>query len=230
MPAVTEAEARVRPGWRQALLCPRSVALIGASDDTTKTASRPLRFLRRSGFQGIVYPVNPRRDMVLGERAWPSLDALPQIPDHAFILTPTEAVIAAVEECGRIGVAVVTILASGFGEAGPEGAQREALLREVIARNGVRVLGPSSLGVVNVRERLVLTANAAFAEPNLPVGRTFVASHSGSMIGALLSRGLARGIGFAGLVSVGNEIDLSIGEVCAATLEDPAIGGYLLFL
>jgi acetate---CoA ligase (ADP-forming) len=230
MPASTEAEARARPGLRQPLLSPRSVALIGASDDPTKTASRPLRFLRRSGFKGIVYPVNPRRDMVLGERAWPSLDALPQIPDHAFILTPTEAVIAAVEECGRIGVAVVTILASGFGEAGPEGAQREALLREVIARNGVRVIGPSSLGVVNVRERLVLTANAAFAEPDLPVGRTFVASHSGSMIGALVSRGLARGIGFAGLVSVGNEIDLSIGEICAATLDDPAIGGYLLFL
>ncbi len=224
------AHAVSRLSLRQALLSPKSVALIGASDDVTKTASRPLRFLRRSGYRGIVYPVNARRDTVLGERAWPSLKALPQVPDHAFILTPTETVIATVEECGRLGIPVVTILASGFGEAGQEGALREQQLHEVIERTGVRVVGPSSLGVVNMHERLVLTANAAFAEPDLPAGRTFVASHSGSMIGALVSRGLARGIGFAGLVSVGSEIDLSIGELCAVTLDDPAIDGYLLFL
>ncbi len=107
---------------------------------------------------------------------------------------------------------------------------REQKLQEIVARTGIRIVGPSSLGVVNVHERLVLTANAAFAEPDLPAGGTFVASHSGSMIGALVSRGKARGVGFAGLVSVGNEVDLSIGELCAATLDDPAIGGYLLFL
>jgi acyl-CoA synthetase (NDP forming) len=223
-------DAQARGLLRQALLSPRSVALVGASDDVTKTASRPLRFLRRSGFKGTIYPVNPRRDTVLGERAWPSVTALPEIPDHAYILTPTAAVISAVEECGGLGVPVVTILASGFGEAGRAGALREEQLREVIARTGVRVVGPSSLGVVNVHDRLVLTANAAFAEPDLPAGRVFVASHSGSMIGALVSRGKARGIGFAGLVSVGNELDLSIGEICAATLDDPSIGGYLLFL
>jgi acyl-CoA synthetase (NDP forming) len=226
----SEAHAVSRTALRDALLSPRSVALVGASDDVTKTASRPLRFLRQSGFKGIVYPVNPRRDTVLGERAWPSLAALPEAPDHAFILTPTEVVIPAVEECGRLGIPVVTILASGFAEGGGEGAVRDRQLRQIIERTGVRVVGPSSLGVVNLRERLVLTANAAFAEPDLPVGHTFVASHSGSMIGALVSRGLARGLGFAGLVSVGNEIDLSIGEICAATLDDPAIDGYLLFL
>jgi acyl-CoA synthetase (NDP forming) len=70
--------------------------------------------------------------------------------------------------------------------------------------------------VVNLREGVMLTANAAFAEPDIPVGRTFFASHSGTMIGALMSRGKAKGIGFAGLVSIGNEVDLSIGEICAA--------------
>ena len=78
--------------------------------------------------------------------------------------------------------------------------------------------------------KALLTANAAFDEPDLPVGRIFAASHSGGMIGTLLSRGKARGIGFAGLVSVGNEVDLSIGEICAATLDDPGIDGYVLFL
>jgi acyl-CoA synthetase (NDP forming) len=230
MPISGDASALSRPSLRNALLSPRSVALIGASDDATKTASRPLRFLRKAGFTGLVYPVNARRETVLGERAWPTVAALPQVPDHAFVLTPTETVVAAVEECGRLGVPVVTILASGFGEAGGEGAIRESQLREIVERTGLRIVGPNSLGVVNVCDRLLLTANAAFAEPDLPVGRTFVASHSGSMIGALVSRGKARGIGFAALVSMGNEIDLSIGELCAATLDDPGVGGYLLFL
>jgi len=83
---------------------------------------------------------------------------------------------------------------------------------------------------VNLRQHVMLTANAAFDEHPLPAGRMFAASHSGGMIGALLSRGLARGIAFAGLVSVGNEVDLSLGEICAATLDDPAIDGYMLFL
>ena len=94
----------------------------------------------------------------------------------------------------------------------------------------LRIVGPSSLGIVNLRGKLMLTANAAFDEPDLPPGRIFAASHSGGMIGTLLSRGKARGIGFAGLVSVGNEVDLSLGEICAATLDDPDIDGYLLFL
>src|SRR4029079_13252596 len=78
--------------------------------------------------------------------------------------------------------------------------------------------------------KAMLTANAAFDVPDLPAGRIFAASHSGSLIGALLSRGQARGMRFAGLVSVGNEVDLSLGEICAATLDDPGIDGYLLFL
>ena len=76
----------------------------------------------------------------------------------------------------------------------------------------------------------MLTANAALDEKELPVGRIFAGSHSGTMIGALLSRGMARGIGFAGAVSVGNEVDLSLGDICAATLDDPDIDGYMLFL
>jgi acyl-CoA synthetase (NDP forming) len=167
---------------------------------------------------------------VLGERAWPSLAALPEVPEHAYIVTGTEAAVEAVQECGRLGVKVATVLADGFTEAGPTGLARVAQLREVTARTGLRIVGPSSLGVVNLRARVMLTANAAFDEHPLPAGRIFAASHSGGMIGALLSRGGARGIGFAGLVSVGNEVDLSLGEICAATLDDPAIEGYMLFL
>lgn len=213
----------------QALLTPRSIAVVGASDDPTKTASRPLRYLREGGFAGTVYPV-ARRDTVLGECAWPSLAALPERPDHAFVLLPTEGAMAAVADCARLRVPVVTVLAGGFSEAGPEGAAREAALRATLEGSGTRLLGPNSIGLANLNRRMVLTANAAFAEPELPRGGLFVASQSGSMIGALLSRGKARGIGFAGLVSVGAEVDLDVGSICAATLDAPEVTAYLLFL
>lgn len=212
------------------LLHPRSVAVIGASDDGTKTTGRPLRFLRQAGYAGKVYPVNPNRATVQGEKAWGSVEELPEVPEHAYIVTPTQHALDAVERCGRAGVTVATVLAAGFSEAGAEGLEREQALRRIVADTGIRVVGPSSLGVANMRDGMLLTANAAFAEPDLPKGSIFAASHSGTMIGSLLSRGKARGVGFAGLVSAGNEIDLSVGEICAATLDDPQITGYLLFL
>jgi acyl-CoA synthetase (NDP forming) len=212
------------------LFSPGSVAIIGASDDTAKTTGRPLKYLRSAGFAGRVYPVNPHRAMVQGERAYACLADLPEVPEHVFVLTPTDAVIDSIREAARLGVRVATVLANGFSETGPEGAAREAVLTQIARASGMRLLGPNSLGLAWPSSGLLLTANAAFAEPELPAGRLFVASHSGSMIGALLSRGKARGVGFAGLVSVGNESDLSLGEICAATLDHPEIDGYLLFL
>ena len=215
---------------RDPILHPASVAIIGASDDPAKPPGRPLRFLRQAKFAGRVYPVNPNRGTVQGERAWPSVDALPEVPEHVYVVTPTDAALQAVEQCGKRGVRVATVLANGFSEAGEAGLARERELRDIVAATGIRVIGPSSLGVANVNEGLMLTANAAFAEPQMPRGSIFVASQSGTMIGAILSRGKARGIGFAGLVSVGNEVDLGVGEICASTLDDPSVTGYLLFL
>src|SRR3954451_21488100 len=226
----TPTGAEANADLRESLFSPRCVAIVGQSDDPSKTAGRPLKFLRQMGYAGRVYPINSRREQVLGERAWPSLAVLPEIPEHAYIVTPTEAAVEAVEECGRLGVKVATVLADGFAETGAEGLARESRLRETCARTGIRLVGPSSLGVVDLRSKAMLTANAAFDEPDLPAGRIFAASHSGSLIGALLSRGKARGVGFAGLVSVGNEVDLSLGEICATTLDDAGIDGYMLFL
>ena len=214
----------------RAMFAPSSVAIVGQSDDAGKTTGRPLKYLRQAGFAGRIYPVNPRRETVLGERAYPSLAALPEVPEHVYIVTPTEPAIEAAAECGRRGVTVATVLANGFAESGREGEAREERLRAICTETGLRIVGPSSLGVVDLRHKAFLTANAAFDEKDLPVGRIFAASHSGTMIGSLLSRGKARGIHFAGFVSVGNEVDLSLGEICQATLDDPDIGGYVLFL
>jgi len=204
--------------------------VIGQSNDPGKTAGRPLKFLRQAGYAGRIYPVNARRAEVLGERAWPSVEALPEVPEHAYVVAPIDAAMEAIEACGRAGVAVATVLTDGFAEVGEAGRARETRLREVVATTGMRIVGPSSLGIVNLRNGTLVTANAAFDEPDLPAGRIFAASHSGGMIGTLLSRGKACGIGFAGLVSVGNEVDLSLGEICDAVLGDPEIAGFLLFL
>jgi len=223
-------QSRSCPDLARYLLAPRSLAILGQSNDAGKTAGRPLKYLRQAGYAGRLYPINPARETVLGERAWPSLAALPEVPEHVYVVAPTDASVEAVADAGRLGVKVATLLADGFTEAGAQGDARVGRLHAICAETGIRIVGPSSLGVVDLRSKALITANAAFDEPELPVGRIFAASHSGSMIGALLSRGKARGIGFAGLVSAGNEIDLSLGEICALTLDDPGIDGYMLFL
>src|SRR5258707_2891068 len=102
----------------QSLLAPRSVAIVGQSNDAAKTAGRPLKYLRQAGYAGRIYPINGNRDAVLGEPAWPSLAGLPEVPEHAYIVTGTAAAVEAVEECGRLGVKVATVLADGFTEPG----------------------------------------------------------------------------------------------------------------
>src|SRR5262245_64102490 len=106
---------------RQALFSPRSVALIGQSNDPGKTAGRPLKFLRQAGYAGRIYPVNARRAEVLGERAWSSVEALPEVPEHAYVVAPIDAAMEAIEACGRAGVAVTTVLTDGFAEVGEAG-------------------------------------------------------------------------------------------------------------
>ncbi|WIW89427.1 acetate--CoA ligase family protein [Sphingobium sp. V4] len=212
------------------LMHPASIAVVGASDDAAKTGSRPMRFLDMAGFTGRIYPVNARSSMVMGRQAWSSLSVLPEVPDHVFVVSPTATVQDIVAECVALGVPVVTVLAGGFGESGDEGKILRQRLEASLANGATRLIGPNSIGVVNTRTGLMLTANAAFAEPGMPVGGLFLASHSGSMIGAVMSRGRALGVGFAGAISTGMEIDLSLGEICHATLDDPGIDCYALFL
>jgi acyl-CoA synthetase (NDP forming) len=211
------------------LLDPASIAIVGASNNPAKPNGRPQRFLAQAGYRGNVYLVNPTRETVQGEKAWPSLSALPEVPEHVYVMTGTEQAIGAVGECARLGVSVATVLSAGVAEEGEEGREREDRLRAAAAGR-VRLVGPSSLGVVNPRSGAMITGNAAFGEPGTPQGGTFVASQSGSVIGALVSRARGRGVGFAGLVSTGGEADLSVGEICRATLDDPEISSYALFL
>src|SRR5713101_4109417 len=214
----------------QALFAPRAVALVGASGDIAKNSARPLRFLRKHGYAGRIVPINASRSEVLGERAYRSLAEAPGAIDHAFIMTPGDSVERAIEECGARGVPLATIFSDGFADAGAEGATRQARLIARARTLGVRVLGPNSMGLVDVPGRVALTVNAVLEMDALPAGTTSFVSQSGTMLGTVLSRGAERGLGFAKLVSVGNESDLGMGELVELLAEDPGTRVILLFL
>lgn len=232
-PSPSECQMPATPsdsGLFKALFEPASIALIGASDDPSKNAGRPLRFLRRHGYAGAIYPINPQRATIQGERAYPSLADLPGPVDHAYVLLGPEPAIAAIEACAAARVPVATLLASGFAEAGAQGVERQRRLLAAAAKGGVRLVGPNSLGIVNAATGLALSANAALQAERLLAGNLMVLSQSGSLIGTLLSRGFARGIGFSKLISVGNEADLDIGTIGSLAVDDPQTAAFLLFL
>ncbi len=213
-----------------ALFEPRRVALIGASSDISRTTSRPQRFLRQHGFTGEILPVNPSRSEILGETAYKDLDAIPGEIDHAYILLNGAAAVRTLADCGRRGVKVASILAGGFADAGAAGASLQDELSKVVRETGIRLVGPNSIGTVSTEPAVALTANAAFAAEKLRAGNWGVVSQSGSLIGALLSRADARGIGFSRLISVGNEVDLAVGEIADLLVDDPKTKAILLFM
>lgn len=215
---------------RRALFEPEAVAIIGASEAAGKIAARPLDFLIRHGFAGEIFPINPHREMVMGRTCYPSLSELPRKIDQAYIVLPTKAAIEAVDDCARHGVKVASVLADGFAEAGAAGMALQQKLLATTAGTGCRILGPNSLGLLRTWNGLSMTANAAFAQDEIGRGRYTVLSQSGSLIGTFFSRGRVRGIGFSNLVSVGNEADLSIGEIGACLVDDPMTDAFLLFL
>ncbi len=213
-----------------ALFAPRAVALFGASDDAAKNTARPQRYLRKHGYTGRIVPINPGRSEVLGERAYPTLADAPGDIDHAFIMVPAAQVQAAIEQCAARGVPVATVYSDGFAEASAAGAELERRLVARARELGVRLLGPNSIGLANVANGAALTVNAVFEMDALPRGGTSVVSQSGTIIGTLLSRGAARGLGFAKLVSVGNETDLGVGELVDILADDADTRVILLFL
>ena len=212
------------------LVAPRVVALVGVSDGAGKLSGRPFHFCRQHGFTGQIYIVNPRRDTVLGETAYPSVVAIPVPVDHAYLLVGTGLVEAALDDCIAAGVKVVTVLADGFAEAGDAGRARQARLVAKANAAGIMLIGPNSMGVVNSGTGFVCTTNAAFKTADLLPGRLAVLSHSGSLIGTLLSRGTVRNIGFSHFVSLGNEAQTCVGTVGLTLVDNPDIDGFVLFL
>ncbi|MEQ8506140.1 MAG: acetate--CoA ligase family protein [Rhodospirillales bacterium] len=214
----------------QALFTPRGVALIGASGDPTKNSGRPQRFLKSHGFTGAVYPINPGRDEVQGVPAFKSVADVPGPVDHAFVMVPAQHVEDAIRQCGEKGVPVATIYSDGFAETGEDGRKMQERLVATARKAGVRLIGPNSMGVIHPASSLTLSVNAVLEMEGIKPGGLSLISQSGTILGTLLSRGAARGIGFARMISVGNESDLGVGELVDLLVDDPDTTSILLFV
>lgn len=202
------------------LLAPRSVAVIGASADAAKTAGRPVSYLVKHGFAGDIYPVNPKVGRIGELACYPDIASLPAVPDVGIVLLGAERAHLAVRELAARGTAAAIVLASGYTETGEEGARRQRQLIE--AAGSMRILGPNTIGLVNLTDNIVLSATGALEMEHFPVGSIGVVSQSGGILGALLSRAAARGIGLSKLISTSNEVDLELADFIDHLADDEA--------
>ena len=203
-----------------ALWAPESVAIVGASADPKKTGGRPVAYLLKHGFEGNIWPINPRADKIAGLPCFASVADLPSAPDVAIVLLGVDRAEAAVHDLAAKGCKLAIVLASGYSEAGEEGRNRQQALRA--AAGDMRLLGPNTIGAMDLSRGIVLSASGALEGDDIHKGGISVASQSGGILGALLSRGAARGIGFCKLASTGNEADLDISDLIEAYAHDDA--------
>lgn len=225
----TEVASR-RLALAQALFSPQTIALVGASADQAKLASRPQRVLRKHGYGGAIVPINPARSEILGERAYRSVTAVPGVVDHAFVMVPASAVPDVIADCCAARVKVATMFTAGFAETGEEGQRTQDAMVAMAKSAGVRLVGPNCLGIINVSGGVTISANAVLEQETLRRGGLSVISQSGSMLGGIITRAQERGLGFSKLVSVGNECDLGVGELVDLLVDDPDTRAILLFL
>lgn len=200
------------------LLSPRSVAIIGASQKGGR-ATGAVRNLLELGFKGGIYPVNPKYDTVLDLPCYPNLDAIPEPVDLVAIGIPSEQIFPVLDEAHRKRARAAVIFASGFGEAGEAGRQRQAELEAFAQRTGMLICGPNCLGVINFRDR---SAGYSSTSPkNVVAGDVAIVSQSGTIVVALV-RSL-RGIGFSHMISCGNEAGVSSSDYLRYLVDDPSV-------
>jgi acyl-CoA synthetase (NDP forming) len=202
------------------LLHPRSIAVLGASNDPIKLSGRPVDYLKRYGFAGRILPINPARTEVQGLPAYPSLDAVDGEIDLVMIMLSAERAADAVRACGKRGVPAAIVGAAGFAEVGADGAALQRELREAVAETGVRVLGPNCLGMISLRDRAVPTFTSALDETvDLREGPVAFVSQSGAFGGFVFSEAQQHGIGISHYLNTGNEVDLSVAEILGGLVE-----------
>ncbi|CAN5208374.1 hypothetical protein BH09ACT6_BH09ACT6_05440 [soil metagenome] len=217
--------SRIRTDGLDSLFNARSIAVVGASSDPTKIGGRPLRYLKERGYTGAIYPVNPHRDEVQGEKAYRTIEDLPQGIDLALIALASMDVPAAVEACGRQGVKVATVFSAGFAEIGDEGAALQRQVVEAAERHGMRLLGPNCIGSMNRRSGTIGTfaAAAGAAKPRV-VGETIaLISQSGAIAAHWVVQAAQVGIEFDPWLSTGNEGDIDLADCLAYLATDPDV-------
>jgi acetyltransferase len=208
------------------LFQPRAVAVLGASRKPDKVGHALVANLLRSGFEGRIVPVNPQADEILGLKCYPNLEAYGGPIDLGIIVVPPPAVKDAIQSCIRAGARYVTVITAGFKEVGPEGAALEQEVVNLCRSQGVRLMGPNCLGILNTHHRM----NATFAPAVPPPGNISVISQSGALCVAILDWAAQQRLGMAKVVSIGNKADLNEADFLQALAEDPDTGvvaGYL---
>jgi len=206
---------------------PKRIALVGVSNDPKSVGGITLKNLVGGGFRGVVYPVNPRHEAVMGIPCYADLHSLPKTPDLAVIMTPAKQVPAIVKSCGETGIDGIIIMSAGFKEAGEEGKILEqALLEEVKKFPKMRVIGPNCLGVINLAQHL----NISFANGMPKKGHVAFISQSGALGASILDWADEAKIGFSYFVSIGNVMDVSFGDLIDYFGQDPNTKSIVLYV
>ncbi|MBT3181942.1 MAG: CoA-binding protein [Deltaproteobacteria bacterium] len=208
------------------LFTPKAVAVVGASQSPDKVGHSILKNIIDLGFEGQVYPVNPKSTEILGKKCYPDISALPDGVDLVVISIPAKFVPQVIEECGKKHIGSAVVISAGFKEVGREGKDLERRLENAAIMSGVRVLGPNCVGFINTSNKL----NASFAADCPEPGDIAVISQSGAMCTSIIDWSLKHHIGFSKLISIGNKADLDEEILIESLGEDKdtnVIVGYL---
>ena len=215
--------ASLRPFFR-----PRSIAVVGASRDTSSIGTRILEALSRGGFQGPIYAASPALPSVAPWPAYPSARQIPQGTDLAIMVAPRDAVLEAVDDCATAGIRALVVVTAGFAEAGAEGRALQEKLLEKVRGHGMRVVGPNSMGLLNTDPAVLLNASVSPTLP--PNGSVAMLSQSGALGLAMLALARQRHLGISTFISVGNKADISGNDLLQYWEGDEATRVILLYL
>lgn len=211
-----------------ALLRPRSIAVIGASRSANTIGHQILDNLVRHGFMGAVYPVNPHATSIHSIRAYATIGDIPDAIDLAIIVVPKQHVIAAAEACGEKGVKAIVVISAGFREIGGDGVAREHALMDMVRRHGMRLVGPNCMGVLNTAPDVSM--NATFAPTMPPEGAVAFLSQSGALGVTILDYAAEYGVGVSQFVSVGNKPDVSGNDLIEYWADDERTRMILMYV
>lgn len=207
----------------------RSVAIVGASQNPSSIGGRPIKYLQQFGYEGALYPVNPKRDTIGGLKVYPSLDAIPDPVDLAIVILPAGAVPDALRDCAAAGIQAVIVFSGGYAEMGGEGEREQETLRNLAGELGLRVIGPNSMGTMNLHNGLMATFSAVL-ERTHRAGPLSLVSQSGAYGAYIMAQGREMDLGFDLFASTGNEMDVELAELITYMLgssETRAVLGYV---
>ncbi|MCA0244532.1 MAG: acetate--CoA ligase family protein [Proteobacteria bacterium] len=220
------------PDAISAILQPRSIAFIGASDDVAKWGGVLLHILRKFHYAGQIYPVNPKAAAIQGLRAYRSVAEIGQPIDLAVITIAADGVEQAVRDCAAAGVRAAMVVTSQFAESGAEGAAKQDRVLAAARAAGIALIGPNCMGVLNAQAGMALLNSTALLSyfDRIPSGGIGVVSQSGAVVGAMIARAGYVGAGFSSCVSLGNQADLEICDFFDYLVDDPATRVICLYM